>query len=154
MTGNLPVRNLVRIVAILAIVLLNACTSHIINQSYVDDLSEADTSTIASTVAAMVADRITPEDKPVALVPLASSQSGNPFAAQLKSALEARSYKVVENKAGAKDVYRLRYLLTSYQDGYVLRVNLNDTETTTLLSRGRNGLLLASAPLAVREGIR
>ena len=149
-----PLRNLLRIAAIFAIAPLGACAMLGTNQSYMDDLPAADTSIIAATVAAMVADRIAPEDKPVALVPLSFSQSGNPFAGELKSALEARGYRVVEEEAGETDVYSLRYLLTDYQGSYVLRVHLDDTETTTLLSRGNNGQLLASAPLAMREDVR
>jgi hypothetical protein len=104
-------------------------------------------------VAARVVDSVPSSGKPVALVAPPAGRSGNPFAKQLIAALEARGTEVVDETT-AEDAHRLHYLLTAYQDGYVLRIILDDTESSAMLSRGPGGQLMAVAPLAVRGGQR
>jgi hypothetical protein len=146
-------RSLLLIALILAVVSLGACAMFRPNLSWAEDLGEADAANVAEMVAARVADSVPSGGKPVALVAPAAGRSGNPFAEQLIAALEARGTEMVD-ETSAKDAHRLRYVLTAYQDGYVLRIILDDTESSAMLSRGTGGQLMAVAPLAVRGGPR
>jgi hypothetical protein len=146
-------RSLLPIALTLALVSLGACAVFRPNLSWADDLGEADAANIAEMVAARVADSVPSGSKPVALVAPAAGRSGNPFAGQLIAALEARGVQVAD-EASAEHAHRLRYVLTAYQDGYVLRIILDDTESSAMLSRGTGGQLMAVAPLAVRGGLR
>jgi hypothetical protein len=141
------------IALILAAASLGACAVFRPNPSWADDLGDADAANVAEMVAARVADSVPSGGKPVALVAPPAGRSGNPFTKQLIAALEACGTEVVEETA-AEDAHRLRYLLTAYQDGYVLRITLDDTESSVMLFRGTGGQLMAAAPLAVRGGPR
>ncbi len=147
-------RRLLFCLPLIAVASLGACTLFRSNLSYVDDLPDSDRATVAGTIAALVADSISPDGKPITLVAPLFTQSGDPFVGELKSTLADSGFKVVEEDTGGEDVHRLRYLLTIYKGGYLLRVSLDDTESSTMLSRGDNGQLIASTPLAVREAIR
>ena len=139
---------------LIAVASLGACTLFRSNLSYVDDLPGSDRANVAAIIAALVADSMPPDGKPIALVAPLFTQSSDPFTGELKSTLEDQGLKVVEEDTRGDDVHHLRYLLTAHKGGYLLRVSLNDTESSTLLSRGNNGQLVASTPLAVREAIR
>ena len=145
-------RPLLLCLSLIALASLGACTVFRSNLSWADDLPGSDRANVAETVAALVADRIPPGGKPVALVAPSFTQAGSPFAGELKSALEARGYTILEDDIKADDVHRLRYLLTAYRHGYLLRIYLDDIEASTILSRGGNGQLAAIAPLAIRGG--
>jgi hypothetical protein len=146
-----PARMLLVIFAILAIASLSACMFKT-EASWSDELSERDSKSLAGTLAGLVTARIAPGEKPILLVPAANSD-GKHLTAELKSLLESRGYALADGEQKLKDAHRLRYLVTAYTGGYVLRVTLGGAEASTMLSRGSDGQLIASAPLAVREVI-
>lgn len=147
------VRILPIIVAIFMIASLGACGIFRAEGSWSDELSDRDASSLAGTLATLVAARIEPGDKPIVLVP-AANRGGNQFTAELKSLLEARGYTLVDEKQNPKAAHRLRYLVTAYSGGYVLRVTMGATQVSTMIARGTDGVLVANAPLAVREDFR
>ncbi len=148
-----PLRCLLFIFALIAAASLSACALLRANASWVEDLEDPDAQIVAVTVAAWVANRIAPGEKPILLEPPAIAQSDR-LTPKLKSQLEAQGYSFAAEDAHASDVHHLRILITAYSSGYVLRVSLDDTEASTLLSRGGDGQLVASVPLAVREAGR
>ena len=148
------IRSLLFIFALIVAASLSACALFRIEASWVDDLDEADAVHVASTIAALVSDRIVPGDKAILLAPARMSESGDRLAAKLRALLEAQGHRLAGEDAHAADVHRLRILITGYSGGYVLRVTLDDAEASTMLSRGSDGQLVASVPLTIREAIR
>jgi hypothetical protein len=141
-------RRLAVLVALLIAPLLGGCALGLAQQSGSVGLSEGDATAVAETIAALVADRVGADGKPVALASGVTGSNGMLDAA-LTQALQARG----PHMATAEDAeaHRLRYLLTAYGAGHLLRVTIDGVEVTTILARGGDGALAAAAPLAVRE---
>jgi hypothetical protein len=135
----------------MAIASLSACGLIRPNSSWVDDMPQRHATSIAEIIATLAVERIPPGSKPVRLAPAPLTQSGDTLTASLTSALEARGYRLVTEETGPQDHYSLRYLVTAYQNGYLLRVTAGGAETSTLLKLGADGQLIATAPLSVRE---
>ncbi len=135
----------------LALASLCGCGLIRTNSSWVDDMPERHAASIAEIVAALAAERISPGSKPLRLAPTPVTRSTpDALTARLKSALEARGYRLAERTEGEAH-NSLRYLITAYRGGYLLRVTVNGAETSTLLAAGPDGPLIANAPLSVRE---
>ena len=130
---------------------LSACGLIRANASWVDDMPEQHATSIAEIIATLAEERIPPGSKPLRLAPAPLTQSGDTLTASLKSALEARGYRLATEGTEAEAHDSLRYLITAYQEGYLLRVTAGGAETSTLLKAGPDGQLIANAPLSVRE---
>jgi hypothetical protein len=135
-------------VLILAAPLLGGCALMMADRSWSVELKENDAQVVAETIAALVADRIQADGKPI-IVAAAGIASHDQLEARLATALQGRGFRVDRPVTG--EGHTLRYLLTLYGEGYLLRVTLNDAEASTILARGDNSELLAAAPLALRE---
>lgn len=146
-------RILLIVAAILVIASLGACGIFRAEGSWSDELSDRDASSLAGTLATLVAARVEPGDKPIVLVP-AGNRGGDQFTVELKSLLEARGYVLADERQHSATAHRLRYLVTAYSGGYLLRVTLGGTQVSTMIARGTDGILVANAPLAVREDVR
>jgi hypothetical protein len=146
-------RMLLVMFGILAIASLSACGIFRAEGSWSDELPDRDASSLAATLTTLVAARIEPGDKPIVLVP-ARNSAGDRFAVELKSLLEGRGYVLVDEKQNPTNAHRLRYLVTAYSGGYVLRLTLGGTQVGQMIERGPDGVLVANAPLAVREDVR
>jgi hypothetical protein len=118
------------------------------DRSWSVELKDNDAQVVAETIAALVADRIQADGKPI-IVAAAGIASHDQLEARLATALQGRGFRVDPPVTG--EGHTLRYLLTLYGEGYLLRVTLADAEASTILARGDNGELLAAAPLALRE---
>jgi hypothetical protein len=118
------------------------------DRSWSVELKDNDAQVVAETIAALVADRIQADGKPI-IVAAAGIASHDQLEARLATALQGRGFRVDPPVTG--EGHTLRYLLTLYGEGYLLRVTLDDAEASTILARGDNGELLAAAPLALRE---
>ena len=148
---DVPMRSLALILAILAIALLSACALYRNNASWVDDLKDDDAVIAAATISALITDRIQPGEKPIRLVPPPADQEGNRLTTELKIRLTEQGYTLA-GKESTGEAHSLRYLITAYSGGgYVLRVQLDGGEATTMLKRSENGALVAVAPLTIRE---
>jgi hypothetical protein len=134
-----------------ALLSLSACGLIRANASWVEDMPEQHATSIAGIIAALAEERIPPGGRPVRLAPAPITPSGDILAARLKSALEARGYRLATEETDGEAHDSLRYLITAYQEGYLLRVTAGGAETSTLLKPGPDGQLVANAPLSVRE---
>jgi hypothetical protein len=130
---------------------LSACGLIRTNTSWVDDMPEQHAASIAEMIATLAVERIPPGSKPLRLAPAPLTQSGSTLTASLTSALKARGYQLATEETDGEDHHSLRYLVTAYEEGYLLRVTAGGTETSTLLKPGAVGQLIATAPLSVRE---
>jgi hypothetical protein len=135
----------------IAIASLSACGLIRSNASWVDDMPQQHAASIAEIIATLTVERIPPGSKPLRLAPAPLTQSGDTLTASLTSALEAKGYRLVTEESEGEDHHSLRYLVTAYQNGYLLRVTAGGTETSTLLKPGADGQPIATAPLSVRE---
>jgi hypothetical protein len=130
---------------------LGGCALMMADRSWSVELTDNDAQVVAETIAALVAGRIQVDVKPIN-VAAAGIASHDGLEARLATALESRGFRV--DPPEAAQGHTLRYLLTLYGEGYLLRVTLDDAEASTILARGDNGELLAAAPLALREDRR
>jgi hypothetical protein len=133
---------------------LSACGLIRPNASWVDDMPQQHATRIAEMIARLTVERIPPSSKPLRLAPAPLTQSGDTLTASLTSALKARGYRLLTEETGPLDHDSLRYLVTAYEEGYLLRVTAGGAETSTLLKLGAGGQLIANAPLSVRETTR
>jgi hypothetical protein len=138
-------------ILILAAPLLGGCALMMADRSWSVELKDDDAQVVAETIAALVADRIPADGKPMVVSP-AGIASYDQLEARLATALKKRGFGV--DPPEATNGHSLRYLLTLYGEGYLLRVTLDDAEASTILARGDKGELLAAAPLALREDRR
>jgi hypothetical protein len=143
-----------RFLIVIAMASLSACGLIRPNASWVDDMPERHAASIAEMIATLAVERIPPGSKPLRLVPAPLTQSGSTLTASLTSALEARGYRLLTNETEGEGHDSLRYLVTAYENGYLLRVTAGGAETSTLLKPGADGQLIATAPLSVRETAR
>jgi hypothetical protein len=141
-------RRLVFVAALLFAPLLGGCALGLAKQSWSHELSADDAAAVADTIAALVVDRVGADRKPVAFAPASTSSDGT-LDTSLTGALQTRGLRMAT--AEDAEAHKLRYLLTTYGDGQLLRVTVDGVELTTILARGPDGTLAAAAPLAVRE---
>ena len=143
-----------RSVVLACLLPLAACAAFRQERSWSDDLAKEDAVQIAGTIATLVAERAPPKGaKPVAIAP-ASGATSKEIEAQLHKALKERGYTLALADEKSAEMHHLRYLVTKYGGGYVLRVSLDGAEATTAFLRMTGGQLGASAPLAIREAVR
>jgi hypothetical protein len=135
----------------IAIASLSACSLIRTNASWVDDMPQQHAASIAEIIATLAVERIPSGSKPLRLAPAPLTQSGDILTASLTSGLEAKGYQLLTDETEGEAHHSLRYLVTAYENGYLLRVTAGGTETSTLLKPGADGQLIATAPLSVRE---
>ena len=136
--------------AICGLAWLSGCVLALHPTTLSAELSDPDIAFIADTIAALVADRIAAGRSIVLTDPAGDDRLG----AKVKAAIEHRGYPVQGNGASTEDRHALTYLLTSYDRSVLLRVTIDGTEISCLLSRSANGGLKAETPLSVREAVR
>ena len=135
-------RWLVLIAALLIAPLLGGCALGLAQPSWTAELSDGDAVAVADTIAALVADRVGADGKPVALASGVTGSNGMLDAA-LTQALQARGLRMATAEDG--EAPKLRYLLTAYGAGHLLRVTIDGIEVTTILARGTGGEPSAAA---------
>jgi hypothetical protein len=134
------------LIVLLATALLSGCGVFRPETSWVDDVANRDAAQLSLRIAEVAASRLAPGDR----VRLASHRGngGEAMSAHMKAALQSRGLTVVE---GSSDAHALRYVVSRYGEGLLLRVRLDDAEATTVLKQGRNGELITSTPLTLRK---
>jgi hypothetical protein len=122
--------------------------------SYVAPLRQpADAEVLADDIAAFVAMRLPGASSTVALDPTPLSQAGNAVTASLATALRHRGFGVAEEIGTAPTgAHRLRYLVTSFDDGDLVRLTLDGkAEGSRFFVRNTAGGLQASGPFMVTQ---
>jgi hypothetical protein len=117
------------------------------------ELSDRDALFIADTIVALAANRIAPGER-IAVTGPAGEGGDDRLDAGIRTAIEHRGFVLQENATSTEVLHALRYGLISYDRSYLLRVTIDGTEVSCLLSRGQSGELKEEAPLSVREAIR
>jgi hypothetical protein len=148
-----PKRFLILIFVILAVASLGACALFRVDGSWAEDLSEREAASAGEILAALIADRIPPGGRAILLIKPSSPSLKDALNAQLASLLEARGYAIADSEKPG-DAHRLRYLITAFEGSFVLRVTIDGGEVSTVLKRAEDGILIATAPLSVREDRR
>ena len=127
---------------------LSGCALFQPETSWVDDVPDRDTVQLSKHIADVAASRWMPGDR-VRLAALRGNAASEALVTQMTAALQARGFTVVE-KSG--DAHALRYFVSRYGNGLLLRMRLDDAEATTVLSRAKNGELITGVPLTLRKG--
>ena len=143
-----------RFVVLACLLPLAACAAFRQERSWSDDLAKEDAVQIAGTVATLVAESVLPKDGKLIAIAPANGTSGNEVDSLLSKTLQERGYRLAKADERSAEVHHLRYLITKYAGGYVLRVSLDGAEATAAFSRMQSGELVAGAPLAIREAVR
>jgi hypothetical protein len=124
------------------------------DSSYVAPLRQpADAETVADDIAAFVAMRLPATSSTVALDPTPLSQAGNAVTPALAAALRHRGFGVAEaTQAAPPGAHRLRYLVTSLDNGDLVRLTLDDNaEGSRFFVRNTAGGLQSSGPFMVTQ---
>ena len=125
-----------------AVLTLSACALHQPPNSYVVGLPETDAGVISTRIAEITAARL-PRGEKVSLARLANeTHAAQEVAARLDEALLARGLSLVN---ATSDGHVLRYEVMPYGPSWLLRVYLDDAETTTVMTRSRGGAWVATA---------
>ena len=124
------------------------------NSSYVAQLEQpADAQILANGMAAFVAMRIPAAASTVVLDPTPSDQARNSLTPALASALRRRGFAVAEGgQPTAASVHHLRYLVTSLDNGDLVRLTLDAaTEGSRFFVRNSAGGLQSGGPFTVTQ---
>lgn len=128
---------------------LSACALHQPLGSYVVGLPEIDAGAFSTRIAETAAARL-PRGEKVSLAHLANNTGvAQEVAARLDEALLARGLSLVN---ATSDGHALRYEVMPYGASWLLRVYLDDAETTTVMTRGRGGTWTAT--VSTEEKVR
>ncbi len=113
---------------------------------------EADAQVLGSGVAAFVALRL-PSGSAVALAPTAWDQPSDAVTPVLAAALRQRGFAVAEgDQPAAANAHRVRYLVTSLDNGNLVRVTLDGaTEGARFFVRNTAGGLQAGGPYTMTQ---
>lgn len=142
-------RTALSVVASVALMALAGCAIFRPTGSWIELGENRDAGPLADAIASFVAETVPQPGAPIALIPPPPEQSGHLLTVQLREALAKRGFKLDDE--GTENVHPLRYRVSSYQGGILLRVTLGGTEASTLFTRDSAGVLQASAPLALRR---
>ena len=125
----------------LLLLLASGCASGM--RSYVETITPDDTKTIGEGIVAFVRGRESPASGAIALEGPANDGL---LAPEIQSGLEAASYKVGNGDAR----HRLRYQVTTLDDGLLVRLSLDDGDAARFYQRDF-GKLSPSGPFTFRE---
>jgi hypothetical protein len=122
--------------------------------SYVAQLQQpADAEILADGIAGFVAIRLPAASSTVELDPTPSDQAGNSLTPALTAALRHRGFAVAEDRQpGSVGVHHLRYLVTSLDNGNLVRLTLDDgAEGSRFFVRNTTGELQPGGPFMVTQ---
>jgi len=134
----------------LAAISLAGCSLIRPTESWVEMGADGDAVPLSETIVVFVAQSV-PVAGGAAIILAAppATQAANLVSLQVREKLEARGYTIAAGDAAAR--HRLRYLISTYGNGIILRITLDETEASVLFARDSGGLLRAGAPLAMRQ---
>lgn len=141
------------ILGVMALIVLAGCLASCAifrpTASWIEVGEERDVGPLTEAIVSLVVENLSQPSAPIALVPPPPEQNGHLLTLQLREALTNRGFRLDDE--GTENVHSLRYLVSSYQGGILLRVTLDGTEASTLFTRDSAGALRAAAPLALRQ---
>jgi hypothetical protein len=124
------------------------------DSSYVAQLQQpADADILAGGIVAFVAMRLPAASSTVVLDPTPTGQAGNAVSPTLAAALRRRGFAVAEDgQAVPAGAHHLRYLVTSLDNGDLVRLTLDDaTEGARFFVRNTAGGLQPGGPFTVTQ---
>jgi hypothetical protein len=128
-----------------------SCRSLTSEQSWVTELTEAQSSDLADSIAAFLARVVPAESTIVLLAPPPKQQRNNPFTSALGHSLRLRGFGLVEAREQAPDAKVLRYQVSAIDGGLVVQIRFNQIESNRFYSWDSSNGHVAIAPFCVRE---
>lgn len=114
-------------------------------------LPPADATQVASATTAFLAERLPPANSVLLLAEPAGCARGDTYSPLLVSALRKAGFGLAVDAAVTPGANVVRYHVTQpWENSVLLRLQLNDRETTQLFTRGLDGVLRPAGPLSVR----
>lgn len=112
----------------------------------------SDASRMAEATTSQLAATLPPAATTVLLVGTEGCARGDRYTPALTSALRRAGFGVVQDGHANPGARAVRYFVTQgWEDSMVLRLQVDDQETTQLFVRGLDGVLREAGPLSVRN---
>ena len=130
---------------------LTGCAPFGMDRSYVDGpFDPGDSETLAAVMAGFVRSRLPTASSTVVLDPLPAHQSGNALAPAFAEGLRQAGFAVAASAAAPAGAHRIRYLVTPFENGTLVRLTIDATDAARHFVRSEAGLQ-ARGPFMVRE---
>ncbi len=130
---------------------LAGCAPFGMDRSYVEGpFAPGDSETLAADMAGFVRSRLPAASSTVVLDPLPTHQSGDPVAPAFAEGLRRVGFAVAASEAAPPGAHRIRYLVTPFENGTLVRLTIDATDATRHFVRSDAGLQ-ARGPFMVRE---
>ena len=114
-------------------------------------LPAADAAQMASATTAFLASQLPPANSVVILRETAGCARGDTYSPALVATLRNAGFGLAADGQASPGASVVRYHVSQpWEDSVLLRLQLNDRETTQLFTRGRDGVLREAGPLTVR----
>jgi hypothetical protein len=129
---------------------------HIIDRSWVTDVTEEQSTQLADSITAYVAAHTkasSPDLTILLLAPTPREQANNPLTLALNNAFRKSGFGLVESKEQAGNAQDLRYQVSRFNDGLWLQLQLNKVEANRFYSLDSDNKIVGDAPFSVREEI-
>lgn len=140
-----------RLGALLLAGALAGCAPFGMDRSYVDGpFAPGDSETLAAVMAGFVRSRLPAASSTVALDPLSNEQSANALTPVFAEALRQAGFAVAASSAVPAGAHRIRYLVTPFETGTLVRLTVDATDAARHFVRSEAGLQ-ARGPFMVRE---
>lgn len=141
------------VLPVLAAVALSACAE---DRSYVGPVRDAgDARVLAGGVAEFVSLRVRTPHSTVTLEPVPSAQADNAVTPEVVAALRRQGFGVAADRSVAAGLRSLRYVVTSLDEGELIRMTLDDAvRGARFFARNASGYLQTGGPFTVTEAMR
>lgn len=113
--------------------------------SWVDGLTPAESSQFSALVADAIQQQCPDKHIPILLSALPKKQAINTFLPNLAYALQQKGYTLAQPEQIPS--HQVRYRISSLPDGLLLRIKIDDLESSRLYQRSYSGALMAASPL-------
>jgi hypothetical protein len=146
-------RNYVRALTLLVMITLSGCAIGP-NTSYVEELQQpTDAEALATAMAEFVSMRLPGAPGVLELDPTPSDQASNALTPAFASALRRCGFTVgSDNQPLSANTHRIRYLVTSLDNGVLVRLMIDGTtEGSRFLARNDGGILQPCGPFTVTQ---
>ena len=136
---------------ILTSILLNGCVSMNASSSYVDKMTPEEASVISQSITKFVAKELPVASTTLALMPPTGKGSAilTPI---LTYDLRHRGFAVAQNGEPQKNIHSLQYIVTTFNNGILLRLQFDNIEASRWYSKDALGVISSdNEPFAVRK---
>lgn len=130
---------------------LAGCAAGRVDSSYVNAaFAPGDSETLATAMAGFVKSRLPAASSTVILDRLSDEQSGNALTPVFAEGLRQAGFAVAASAAAPPGAHRIRYLVTPFENGTLVRLTIDGTDAARHFVRSNAGLQ-ARGPFMVRE---